>query len=495
MDILRSKLKEELINKNPELIHDLFHRFLNLSSEFMCITSLQEGDIIFVNQAFLDRVGYGKDKALSSSVIDLNIWETANNRGPFIELLKKNGTIEGFEQSFRDKHGRVITYILSAELIKLFDVECILTSGRDISQKTSLEEFHHNQMVEELRQTVNAINSLIIKLKKRADGQLVYVLAEGKLAEQLGYTTLNSYGKTVNELFPGLMEIEGDYYKQALKGHTVNFEIKLGDRILYKTLSPYWEHNQITGIIGSAIDITEQKDLARLLQTSEISASLGQLALGVAHEIRNPLTSIKGFVHLLGEILDKNGIDKGKEYVDLIMTELTRINDLVSEMLWLRKPKDTQNPQETFAVSTMISEILPLVTVEANLKSIQIILDYDFTGLIMKGNSAVLKQVILNLCKNGIEAMNEGGILIISGASSGAMLTISIKDSGPGIPDEIKYQIFNPFFTTKPSGNGLGLFISKQIIHEVGGTLTLDSDTSGTTALISFLNHSFNQNS
>lgn len=486
MSILQSKFEEEFLKKNPELINHLLYRYLNLSSEFMCITSLQEGDIFFVNQAFIDRIGYSRREVTSSSVIRLNLWENPENREPFIELLKKNGTVEDFEQSFRDKHGRVITYILSAELITLFDVECILTSGRDVSKKTSLEEFHHSQMAEELRQTVKVLNSLIIKLKKREDGQLIYTLAEGKIAEELGYTTMNSFGKTVDELFPGLMELEGEYFERALQGNTVSFECELGDRTLYKTLAPYWEQNKITGVIGSAIDITERNELKRSLQVSDMNASLGQLALGVAHEIRNPLTSIKGFVQLIGKMTEKHNIDKGKEYVEIILSELSRINDLVSEMLWLRKPRE-KSREESFDVSTMISEIILLITVEANLKSIQVLLDYDFSGIRINGNSAILKQVILNLCKNGIEAMNDGGILIISGGNKDHLLMISIKDNGPGIPDEIKHQLFKPFFTTKPLGNGLGLFISKQIINEIGGTLSLTSDSSGTLASISLL--------
>jgi PAS domain S-box-containing protein len=485
MTTLRAKFEKEfLLNKNPIITELLLDRFMNLSSEFMCITTLEEGQIIFVNHTFLDRVGYDKEHVLDSSVVCLNLWENPNNRDSFIKLLLKNGSVEDFEQNFRDKHGRIVTYILSAEIITLFGVSCILTFGRDVSKKTSLEEFHHIQMVEELRQTVQALNGLIIKMKLREDGQLVYVLAEGKIAEEVGYTTANSYGKTVDELFPGLMEIEGSYFNQALQGQVVSFEIELGQRMLLKTLYPYREHNRITGILVSAVDITERKNLERLLQISELNSALGQLAAGAAHEIRNPLTSIQGFVQLLGEMTEKHGLIKGKEYVNLILTELTRINHLVTEMLWLQKPKEDK--QELFNVLTLINEILPLIKMEANLKSIQVITDLDLEIMNIEAKPNLLKQVLLNLCKNGIEAMNEGGSLHISVFLEDDWISICIKDTGPGIPVEIEQQIFNPFFTTKPNGNGLGLFISRQIIYETGGTLSLTSDSSGTTACIKF---------
>jgi signal transduction histidine kinase len=273
--------------------------------------------------------------------------------------------------------------------------------------------------------------------------------------------------------------------EKAMQGESVRFEYAWDEEHeLMFSLAPFYEHGQITGIVGTVIDITERKKLEKLLQVSELNSALGQLAAGVAHEIRNPLTAIKGFVQLIGETLEKHGIDKEAQYVDLILMELSRINHLVTEMLWLRKPKETK--YEEVAVWTLWQEILPLVLVDANLKSIQVSLQVNSKSPRILADLGLLKQVILNVCKNAIEAMDEGGNLDIRDSYTSDHLTIMIKDSGPGIPQEILGKLFTPFFTTKPKGTGLGLFICKQIIHEMNGTIDISSDSTGTTVIIQF---------
>lgn len=483
MTMLGKKFEEGLEQKRDPLLMDLLLKhYIHNKTDFICIATLAGGEIVYVNQAFLDYVGYEREELFGQDFTILQIWETPAEREAFIQSLKKSKYIHNMEQRFRDKYGRILTYVISSEILTIYGEECILTTGRDISTHSGLEDYRLHQSEDELRQTLQSLNSLFIKLRKREDGQLYYVLAEGQIAYEVGYTTANSYGKTVEELFPGLMEIEGEYYERALGGEVVSFEVQLGDRMLYKTLTPYRERDQIVGIIGSAIDISERKKLERLLQVSSINSALGQLAAGAAHEIRNPLTSIKGFVQLIGELCSRNRLDKGLEYVELILSELSRINQLVSEMLWLRKPKEVIS--ELFSLKKLLEEIIPLVEVEAHLKSITVLMQPASGDILLAGNSSQLKQVILNLCKNGIEAMHDGGALTIAVDPANDAVTIAIQDTGPGIPQAIRDKLFDPFFTTKPNGNGLGLFIAQQIVTEMGGRLDLESSPEGTRVII-----------
>lgn len=484
MSTLRARFEQELLHNKDPLLLELIFKHLETSEQFLCITTLAEGEIIYVNQTFRDYVGYSEDEVFTRLVTIKPLWDSPEKRGEYVKLLQRYKAVHNMEQRFRDKYGRFLTYVVSSELITLFGEPCIITSGRDISFYADYQDYELNRSMEDLHQTLQALNNLVIKLKLREDGQLEYVLAEGKIAYETGYTTANSYGKTVDELFPGLMDIEGPYFQRVLAGESVSFEIELGNRILYKTLSPFREQNQIVGIIGSAVDITERKRLERLLQTSNINSALGQMAAGAAHEIRNPLTSIKGFVQLLGELCRKNGLNKGDEYVELILSELSRINQLVTEMLWLRKPKPFS--METFSLHTFLDDVIPLINVEAHLKSIRVVVNISSKDAALEGNSASLKQVMINLCKNGIEAMTEGGVLSITAAPMKGTdrVMIEIRDTGPGIPETMKDQLFNPFFTTKATGNGLGLFIANQIITEMGGSLHIDSDSSGTKAIV-----------
>lgn len=483
MAMLRRRFAEDLErNRDPLLMELLLNHYIHKKSDFLCIATLAGGEIVYVNQSFLDYIGYEREELFDKGITSIQLWEDPQKRKAYIDLLKKNRVIHNTEQRFRDKYGRTLTYAISSEIVTIYGEECMLTSGRDISTLSGFEDYRLDQSINEMTETLQSLNNLIVKLKKREDGQLVYVLAEGQIAHEIGYTTANSYGKTVEELFPGLMEIEGEYIERALRGEAASFEVRLGERTLYKTFSPYREHNQIAGVIGSAIDISERKRLERLLQVSSIQSALGQLAAGAAHEIRNPLTSIQGFVQLLGELCSRNRLDKGLEYVNLILSELSRINHLVSEMLWLRKPKEVKF--ELFSLRKLLEEIVPLVSVEANLKSITVLTRLESGDYSLRGDSSQLKQVILNLCKNGIEAMQDGGVLTIAVSPENDFVTLRIEDKGPGIPQEVKDKLFDPFFTTKPNGNGLGLFIAKQIVTEMGGTLELESGSEGTRAKI-----------
>jgi PAS domain S-box-containing protein len=485
MDQLISRFEEEFyVNKNPELLDLILGRILNLNSEFVAITTFAEGRLIFLNDAFLKVVGWKKEDIIGNTVHELNLYVDPEKRDEVKAKLTDKDVLEK-EVNFRGDNGEIVSYLLRVQSLNLFGADCIISVGWDITKRRQLEEELHAALKNDLRQTIKAVDNMICKLMLGQDGKLTFALSEGKIAKSLGFTTEVSFGKTIDELFPpDLLALFQHHSNIALAGETTSFEIEVGDRVLIKSLAPYYENGKISGVVGSAIDITERKKLEKLLQVSELNAVLGQLAAGAAHEIRNPLTAIKGFVQLIGEILEKNNIDKGRDYVHMILSELSRINHLVSEMLWLRKPKESV--YETVNVSRLLQEVLPLVYVEANLKSIQVSLQVNSNSPSIEANLDLLKQVILNLCKNGIEAMDDGGSLHISESYSEHDMAILIRDTGPGIPDDLEDKIFTPFFTTKPKGNGLGLFISRQIIKDMDGDINISSDSSGTLVTVRF---------
>ncbi|SFI50616.1 PAS fold-containing protein [Paenibacillus sp. UNC496MF] len=485
MGEFRETFEHELFHqKNPQLLHLLLNRFFNKKSEFICVTAFDNGEIIYANKSFSERLGYESDELKGLTAFDLHAWDGAAQRDAFKAKLAAQGCVEDLVLNPRDKYGRTLTFILSVETVTIDGVQCNLSVGRDITKVTAIENYRYESVQEELLQTIRSMDALVIKMKRRADNEFYYVLAEGRIAEEFGYTTANSYGRTVRELFPGRMEKEGDLYERVWRGETVSLEFELMGRMLYKTLSPSREHGAITGIFGSAVDITERKNMEKMLRVSELNAALGQLAAGAAHEIRNPLTAVSGFVQLLGEQLKAQGLG-GQSYIPLILSELARINDLVSEMLRLRKPKESSVAR--LNASALLQELLPLIYVDANMQNTQL----DLSGLTgedadILANGAQLKQVVLNLCKNGLEAMGSGGTLALAVRRDGRKAAIVVKDSGPGIPPDVLEKLFMPFFTTKPSGNGLGLFISRQIVLEMGGELTLHADSTGTEAVIAF---------
>jgi two-component system, sporulation sensor kinase E len=231
-------------------------------------------------------------------------------------------------------------------------------------------------------------------------------------------------------------------------------------------------------------DVSNLRSLEEQVQRSDRLAMIGQIAAGTAHEIRNPLTSIKGFLQVLKKTFDDSGMDKEHGYTDIMLTEIDRINELVSEFLLLSKAKNVS--YESVDVSSVMRDILPIINNEAILHGVTVQYQGAFELKHIVADRELLKQVCLNICKNGIEAMVEGGTLTITEKQDPdeKKVHVDIHDTGPGIPSFLIDKIFDPFFTTKENGTGLGLSVCQRIIHDIGGAIRVSSKGFGTTFTI-----------
>jgi two-component system, sporulation sensor kinase A len=220
-------------------------------------------------------------------------------------------------------------------------------------------------------------------------------------------------------------------------------------------------------------DISERKKTHELLLNSEKISIAGQLAAGIAHEVRNPLTAIKGFLQLMEAQLDN------KTYFHIIQGEMDRIELILSELLVLAKPQEAKFGIEK--VNTLIDDVKALLDTQAIMNDIQIEIINEMGDLKIKCDKNQLKQVFINFIKNALEAMPNGGNIIIEVKKySEEKARILIKDTGTGIPQPILKRIGQPFFTTKEGGTGLGVMISKQIIENHNGSVHFWSDERGT---------------
>jgi len=233
-------------------------------------------------------------------------------------------------------------------------------------------------------------------------------------------------------------------------------------------------------------DVSNLRSLEQQVQRSDRLAMIGQIAAGTAHEIRNPLTSIKGFLQVLKQTFKDKQMAKEHSFTEIMLTEIDRINDLVSEFLLLSKPKHTTLTKVD--VPTVIREIMPFISNEAILHGV--LVEYQSAvGLPpVLADRELLKQVFINLSKNGIEAMAaEGGTLTIQEKvdPEERRLNVLVQDTGPGIPSFLIDKIFDPFFTTKEEGTGLGLSVCQRIVHDIGGSIRVSSKGYGTMFVVS----------
>lgn len=220
-----------------------------------------------------------------------------------------------------------------------------------------------------------------------------------------------------------------------------------------------------THFVAFLESIDSQKELEEVIVKSEKMSVAGQLAAGVVHEIRNPLTSIKGFVQLM-----EAGMGGKQEYYDIMIEEIEKMEAMASELLYISRP--TNQEMELESLSEMIEDCLILLSTQARQKNIVLDKDIKYNQLIYCNRSQI-KQVLINLIKNAIEAIEDEGQVFVRVHKEGEFVAIDVVDDGPGVPVELIEELDQPFFTTKKHGTGLGLMVSQQIIQEHGGELII----------------------
>ncbi|WP_335713086.1 ATP-binding protein [Neobacillus drentensis] len=228
------------------------------------------------------------------------------------------------------------------------------------------------------------------------------------------------------------------------------------------------EDQSMKHIVIISRDITERKKSEEILLQSEKLAIVGELAAGVAHEIRNPLTTIKGFVQLYKKEHNSD------EYSDLILGEMERIEMITSELLSLGKPQAIH--LKRMNIRELIENTLDLLSPQGIMNDIQFILSVEESPIFITCEKNQLKQVFLNVIKNAIEAMNNGGKIHINlRKSADGKCIITFQDQGCGIPEELLPRLGEPFYTLKEKGTGLGLMICHKIIKQHKGSITYQS--------------------
>jgi two-component system sensor histidine kinase PilS (NtrC family) len=212
------------------------------------------------------------------------------------------------------------------------------------------------------------------------------------------------------------------------------------------------------------------------IRRQERLATVGSLAAGIAHEIRNPLASLSGSIQMLQGELELQG--DHKHLMDIVLRETDRLNNIVTEFLDYARPRS--NRLEQISLASLLEETITLFRNSREFREDIVIICNIPSAIIIAGDPQRLRQVFWNLLINAAQAMQNGGTITISAASGAGRdadeVTIRIFDSGMGIASEHLEHIFDPFFTTKPAGTGLGLAIAYRIIEDHNGTIDVKSE-------------------
>ena len=290
----------------------------------------------------------------------------------------------------------------------------------------------------------------------------------------LGKLVLNSYGKSIEEVLPGTEKLLATCYEEfgADKRKEIEIETEGGKAIL--GISCFQIRDNQGGVLGHGLifqDITEIKAQEERLKLIDRLAALGEMAAGLAHEIRNPLASISG----AAEFLNQSGLvmPEGQRLLSIIEKEAERLNELTSSFLLYGRP-ERKLPQR-IRLKAEISAALMLLRQRKKLKQADVEIEIP-EELEIQADGDMLRQVMINILLNAFQALPpQDGKVTIRAWEKGKDVCIEFRDNGSGIIKENLKKIFNPFFTTKPEGTGLGLSIVHRIVTELGGKINVDS--------------------
>ncbi len=460
----QKQLEEELENARQELRdtvslqQGMIFKFVKENGKF--IHTLCYGELFY-------RIGIIPEKLIGKELFDFFPKDVAEKKLQYYERAwagEENVKYEGFQNG--------IWYLTSLRPVKqgekIIEVIC---SSIDITERKKMEETlrereqKYRLIAENMQDLIAVVNTNGIILyaspsyetvlgfppnvyEGNAPTLLVHPDDVSKIHSQYEHMALTKS--------PGYVEFR---YQHAQNGWV--YVESLGTPVLNG-------HGEVEHFVVVARDISKRKKVEELMRKSEKLSVVGQLAAGVAHEIRNPLTSIKGFVQLLRQEVNHSF------YMDIIISEINRLESIVGEFLTLAKNQPPK--RERLDLRILLQQVVSLFDTKSLYKNVEIIQEYDegLPFIYCDGNQ--MKQVFMNIIKNAIEAMPNGGIIEIQiSCHNFHSVRLTFIDQGVGISAERIKHIGEPYFSTKEKGTGLGLMISHKIVQEHGGTIHIES--------------------
>lgn len=249
--------------------------------------------------------------------------------------------------------------------------------------------------------------------------------------------------------------------------------LHLQNDLEYRVPKLHGELGEIAAAINLlGIELSAKRALEIQVQRTERLAAVGEMAAGLAHEVRNPLMSIRGFAQLLQE---ENTNCKQQDYLDIIVRETERMNHLIEQLLYYARP--VVNRIEPVQINAIVENVMKLMESQLRPKNIRAVFALDPMLPLVRCDAEQLKQVLLNLLINAIQAIDELGTIKISSLyhANNEYVELLIEDSGRGISPEFLERIFDPFFTTKEQGTGLGLSVAFRLMEAWGGSIRVTS--------------------
>ncbi|MBF2035013.1 MAG: PAS domain S-box protein [Leptolyngbyaceae cyanobacterium T60_A2020_046] len=448
----------------------------------MSLSTLKTGIILEANDSFLALYGDSSDRVIGAAVADLGLWADLRDRQHMLTQVREAGFVRNQEYRLHTHAGEPRTVLYSAESIEIHGEACLLSVYQDITERKAVEEA--------LRESEQRFRTLV----DQATDALFVVQFDGRFLDvnqqacrSLGYRREELLQKTVSEIQKAVdfAEIRNDWaiapgqaitregIHQRQDGTQFPVEVRLG---------PIDVQGRRV-LLALARDITERKQVE---QAQARLAEIGELAAMIVHEVRNPLTTV---------LMGLNGLqnlelpDRAQRRLAFALEESLRLQRLLNDiLLYAREPHLDLQPMNLSHVLGDVVESLQSQPIAAD-RTIHT--DFEDADRWVMGDRDRLKQVFINLLSNACEAIEAGDRVTCTVEDIGeTAVQIQIHNGGLSIPPDTLPKLMQPFFTTKPSGNGLGLAITRRLVEAHHGTLTLTSaPETGTIATVTLPQH------
>ncbi|WP_070121286.1 PAS domain S-box protein [Bacillus marinisedimentorum] len=434
-----------------------------------------DGSIADVNNAFCEFTGYSKEEIKELGVFGITYPDDYDSDEERFAMLRRQEINHyQMEKRYRRKGGGFRWGLLNASIIQdgTDGEPFIYSQVQDITER--------KKMLQDLEESEERYRSLV---EHAPDGIFVHderflyvnpafarMLGAGSPHEIEGLQTSSFFTKP--ERVPVRRQPE-EFPNSSLEPKRFETELAAvdGTSIEVEVTAFNTHFNGRPAVQAIVRDVTERNKMNQWLQRSEKLSMVGQLAAAVAHEIRNPLTSVKGFMQLFKET--KTYSDT---YTDIVFEELDRVETIINEFLTLAKPKVDIHFEQT-SLARLIKQVVTLLETQAQLDNHQIMCDIDPDMEEIECESGLLKQVLINVIKNGLESLDAKGTVRVTAVQADEKtVKIEVTDNGSGIPADRLKHIGEPFYSTKEKGTGLGLMTSYKNIEIHKGSLGIESE-------------------
>jgi len=484
----RIKIEEAL-----RLSEQKFAKSFHSSPDAVTISAIATGEFMDVNDGFCRMSGYTREESLGHSAEELGIWENIEHRRQMTELLKSKGWVREFETTLKRRSGERLVCLLSVELLKIGNEECMIVVTRDVTERKRMEvELRLSE--ERYRMVSSVISDYTFFTKVEDDGRLRIAWVGGAFEAITGYTPaeFDSRGGWVFTLHPDDVARDNQDMEILRGNQRVISELRTirkdGSICWVRVYAhPMWDAdtNQLAGIYGAVQDINKQKQIEHeresLINELETkNAELEQFTYMVSHDLKAPLITIKGFMGFLAEDARNGNITRLEADIIRINEAADKMHALLNDLLELSRIGRLMNDPEPVDCNVVIQEVEKILT--AHLQGQNIRLQINGQLPLVRGDRQRLIEVFQNLVDNAAKFMGDQLNPQIEigqyGKPQNGFCTFYIRDNGIGIAPQFHERIFGLFNRLDPKleGTGIGLAIVKRIVEFHGGRIWLDSD-------------------